>query len=266
MIPKIIHYCWFGGKPLPELAQKCISSWKKYCPDYEIILWNESNVDISSVAYMKEAYEEKAWAFVSDVVRLQAVMNYGGIYLDTDVELVKPLDDLLCNNAFAGIEENDKYIVTLGLGFGAQKGSAFVAVLLKDYENRHFRSSDGTIDRTAAPTLQNSLICSMGFNGKNENQQVLDAVVFSTEYFCPKSQRTGIINLTDRSYSIHHFEGSWKTSEERRYIEYKHELLQKYGSFFGNIIWTVFRLLYKLKKTGMKNTIRLIHKKIKEQK
>lgn len=264
MIPKIIHYCWFGGKPLTELAQKCIASWKKHCPDYEIIRWDESNVDISSVAYMKEAYEEKAWAFVSDVVRLQAVMNYGGIYLDTDVELVKPLDDLLCNKAFAGIEENDKYIVALGLGFGAQKGSEFVAALLKDYENRHFRNSDGTIDRTAAPTFQNSLMCSMGFNGKNENQQVSDAAVFSSEYFCPKSQRTGILKLTDRSYSIHHFDGSWKTPEELQYIEHKHIFFQKYGSFFGNIIWTFYRLFFNLKKNGVKKTMKLIIKNLKK--
>ncbi|MCM1577549.1 MAG: glycosyl transferase [Ruminococcus sp.] len=263
MIPKIIHYCWFGGKPLTELAQRCIASWKKFCPDYEIIRWDESNMDISSIAYMKEAYEEKAWAFVSDVARLQAVMKYGGIYLDTDVELIKPLDDLLSNNAFAAIEENDRYFVALGLGFGAQKGSEFVKALLESYEGRHFRQEDGTSDRTAAPLYQSGLMQSMGFNGKNENQQVADALIYSSEYFCPKSQRTGVLKITDRSYSIHHYNGSWKTREEISYIKCKHKILQNFGSFPGNIIWTFYRVIYKLKKTGVRNTMRLISKKIK---
>ena len=116
-IPKIIHYCWFGGKPLPNTAIKCIRSWKKHCPDYEIHCWNEKNFDINVCPYVKEAYEEKAWAFVSDYARLWIIYNYGGIYLDTDVELLKNIDNLLKYDVFMGFE-NKQYVNT-GVGFWA---------------------------------------------------------------------------------------------------------------------------------------------------
>ena len=119
MIPKKIHYCWFGGNPLPELAIKCLESWKKYCPDYEIIEWNETNFNLDSCEYVREAYQAKKWAFVSDYARLKVVYDNGGIYLDTDVELIKSLDRLLKNKSFFGTETTG--VVATGLGFGAEK-------------------------------------------------------------------------------------------------------------------------------------------------
>jgi len=213
MIPKVIHYCWFGGGPLPELAEKCIASWKKYCPDYEIKRWDETNVDISSIDYMREAFEEKAWAFVSDVAKLQVIFERGGIYLDTDVEVVRPLDDLLQNSAFVGIEDSKR--ITVGLGFGAEAGHQLIGELLNDYRTRHFRREDGTLDRTPAPALQYPYFVKNGFDGKNVKQAVLGATIYPTEYFCPMSNKTGIITLTENTYSIHHFAASWFTEDEQ---------------------------------------------------
>lgn len=136
MIPKIIHYCWFGGQPKPEMVLKCIESWKKYCPDWEIIEWNESNFDVSQHPYMKEAYERKKWAFVSDVARLLLVYNYGGIYLDTDVELHESLNELLIERAFF-VFESDVYINT-GVGFGCEKEHKSVETMLHYYDKRNF--------------------------------------------------------------------------------------------------------------------------------
>lgn len=262
MIPKKIHYCWFGGNPLPESAQKCIASWKKYCPDYEIIEWNEKNVDVSSVAYMKEAYEEKAWGFVPDVARLQIIFNNGGIYLDTDVEIVRPFDNLLLHEAFAGIEKtNNGNYVALGLGFGAEKGSDFVSALLKEYETLHFKNADGTTNRVASPTLQSNIMRAMGFNGKDENQEISGAVIYSSKYFCPLSYTTGILNLDKCSYSIHHYMASWLTQDERDRLMQRHNIYKKYGSFLGSAVWNLFRFKDKVKKIGFFNTIKLLVKK-----
>jgi len=148
-IPKVIHYCWFGGNEKSKLIKKCIDSWKKYCPDYEIKEWNESNFDIEINNYVKEAYEAKKWAFVSDYARLWIVYNYGGIYLDTDVELIKSLDNLLNYKAYFGSE--DGKLINTGLGFGAIKDNEFVKKIKDDYEYIHFIKDDGTYDITPCP-------------------------------------------------------------------------------------------------------------------
>lgn len=145
MIPKIIHYCWFGGNPLPELAKKCIASWKLYCPDYEIKEWNESNFDLDCCDYVREAYQSKKWAFVSDVARLHALVTEGGIYMDTDVEVIKPLDNLLKYNAVSGFE-TEKTIQT-GL-IASEKENSMLQEMLASYEDDHFILSDGTMDKT----------------------------------------------------------------------------------------------------------------------
>lgn len=137
MIPKVIHYCWFGGNPLPYEVKKCIKSWEKMCPDYEIKQWNESNFDISDNTFARVAYENKAWAFVSDYARLKIVFDYGGIYLDTDVELLKSLDHLLDNKCYIGIQQAQSLCQT-GLGFGAEKNSYIVEKMLEKYSNIEF--------------------------------------------------------------------------------------------------------------------------------
>lgn len=248
MIPKVIHYCWFGGKPLPELAQKCITSWKKCCPDYEIKQWNETNVDLSSFDYMREAYEEKAWGFVPDVARLQIIYEYGGIYLDTDVEILRSFDPLLCNGAFMGLEDG-KY-VALGLGFGAEKKHPLIKSLLDDYKGRHFRKADGTLDRTAAPLVQSVFFRKVGLIERDIQQEFCDAIVYPSEYFCPKSSRTGILNLTDHTYSIHHYDGSWLTDEERAKTLVRYRIFQKWGCM-AEAVWLPVRIKMKIQEAGV---------------
>ena len=151
MLPKKIHYCWFGGNELPDLAIKCIESWKQYCPDYEIIEWNETNFDLECCDFVKEAYKAKKWAFVSDYARLKVVYDNGGIYLDTDVELVKPLDILLQEKCYFG-EETTGYVNT-GLGFGAEKHNPTIDLLLKEYCNKHFTNDDGSYNMDPCPII-----------------------------------------------------------------------------------------------------------------
>ena len=212
MIPKIIHYCWFGGNPLPELAKKCIDSWKKYCPDYEIIEWNETNFDYRQYRYAQEAYEAKKWAFVSDVARLYAMVNYGGVYMDTDVEVLKPLDDILEHGAVSGFEAIDR--IPTGL-MACQKGHPLFSELLEDYNNRCFIQENGEYDLTTNVTTITNICLKHGLILNNTKQTIADFTLFPCEYFCPKDSLTKITTITDNTYTIHHFDGSWVSDEEK---------------------------------------------------
>ena len=170
MIPKVIHYCWFGGNPLPEDAKKCLASWKKHCPEYEIIEWNESNFDVNSNCYIKEAYEAKKYAFVTDYVRLFVMYEYGGIYMDTDVELVKNLDDFLKNRAFSGFESSNS--IPTGI-MASVKHFKLFGDLLEYYENRHFLNDDGSYD-TTTNTVTITKMCKKYGLVLNNKYQVID--------------------------------------------------------------------------------------------
>ena len=139
-IPKILHYCWFGGAPKPKNIQNCIRSWKKYCPDYEIIEWNEQNFDVSQSLYPRQAYDARRWAFVADYARLKILYEQGGIYMDTDVELLRPLDDLLAYPAFFGFQHNNE--VATGLGFGAEARSPVVKISVRSPGNAAITKRD----------------------------------------------------------------------------------------------------------------------------
>ncbi len=217
MIPKKIHYCWFGGKPLPKLAIDCIESWKKYCPDYEIIRWDETNYDISKNAYVKEAYEAKKYAFVTDVVRLEVLVNEGGIYMDTDVEVLKPLDNLLELSAFSGFESDTK--IPTGI-MAAEKGQKLFVELLKEYDNCHFKKNDGTYDLTTNVVRITNTCKKYGLVQNNTLQTVNGFTLFPKDYFCPKDIETRKLNITDNTYTIHHFDGSWLSKKEK-YISHK---------------------------------------------
>ena len=223
MIPKKIHYCWFGGNPLPELAVKCIESWRKYCPDYEIIEWNESNYDVTQNGYMRQAYENKRWGFVPDYARLDIIYNHGGIYLDTDVELIKPIDDLLDMNAFAGVEQNSKY-VALGLGFGAVKGHETIKAM-RDYYNELSFVVNGELNLTPAPQINTRVLSGMGYQFSPTVMNSCDITVFPAEYFCPINYDTNELTITDNTYSIHHYTASWYDESQR----YALKLKRKFG-------------------------------------
>lgn len=224
-IPKRIHYCWFGGNALPELAQKCIASWRKHCPDYEIIEWNESNFDINSCDYVREAYEARKWAFVSDVVRLYAIVNYGGIYMDTDVEVLKSLDDILMYEAVSGFESRDR--VPTGL-MACQKGHPFFVELLHDYDNAHFINEDGSLDTTTNVVRITNKCLKYGLKLDDSLQTVQGFTLFPHDYFCPKDALSKELVITDNTYVIHHFDGSWLSEEDK----YEGTLRCKYGKIF----------------------------------
>ncbi len=212
MIPKKIHYCWFGGNPLPELAQKCIESWKKYCPDYEIIEWNEKNFDVNCNRYCAEAYAAKKWAFVSDVARLYALVHEGGIYMDTDVEVTKPLDAFLELDAFSGFESFDR--IPTGI-MAAAKGHVLFTELLNDYENDGFFNEDGTPNLTTNVTRITNNCLKHGLILNNTKQTVNGFTLFPNDYFCPKDCETKIVTITENTHTIHHFDGSWLSAEDK---------------------------------------------------
>ncbi len=220
MIPKIIHYCWFGGNPLPELAKKCIASWKKYCPDYEIIEWNESNYDISSAPlYVRQAYEAKKWAFATDYIRYDVLYKMGGVYFDVDVELIKPIDNLLIKGAFMGCEnDGDEIAINPGIGLAFEKENPLVKEIIDFYHTIKFIKDDGTQNLETVVIYTTKILLSKGLKRENTIQNVMGISIYPTEYFCPKDFETGELNLTDNTYSIHHFDASWFT-EEQKYIQ-----------------------------------------------
>jgi len=207
-IPKIIHYCWFGGNPLPEEARRCMASWKKFCPDYEIREWNDSNFDVSQNQYAAEAFAAKKWAFVSDYARLKVLYDYGGIYLDVDVELLRPFDDLLSLKGFLGFQS--RLEVNSGLGFGAEPHNPAIEAMLHGYDNTPFLLPDGSFDLLPCPQRNTQSLEALGLKPNGKKQSLDGFVVFPPEVFCPQHYITGKLHVTPATYSIHHFQGSWK--------------------------------------------------------
>lgn len=217
MIPKTIHYCWFGRNPKPALAQKCIQSWKKHCPDYTIMEWNEDNYDISSAPlYVRQAYGAKKWAFVTDYVRLHVVHDHGGIYMDTDVELKKNPDALLEYSAYFGFE--DGQYVNTGLGFGAIPGHPFLKEIMADYEGIPFINEDGSINTETCPIRNTKVLLRHGLR-QDDSRQVLagDVLILPSIYLCPLSYQTGKRRFSPHTLSIHWFDASWRTPAEKAY-------------------------------------------------
>ena len=232
MIPKIIHYCWFGGKPLSKLTKKCIKSWKKYCPDYQIIEWNETNFDVNCNPYVKEAYQAKKWAFVSDVARLHALVSMGGIYMDTDVELLKPLNDFLSLEAFSGFESEDK--IPTGL-MASEKGQVLFQELLNDYNEASFYNEDGTLNLTTNVVRITNVCLKYGLILNNQKQTVNGFTLFPSEYFCPKNIHTGDIVITQNTYAIHYFDGSWLPARKRFIVRLQKLFGYKFVRFLAKI-------------------------------
>lgn len=216
MIPKVIHYCWFGRGEMPELALKCIESWHKYMPDYEYILWNEDNFDINSNRYVKEAYEAKKYAFVTDFVRLHALYNEGGIYMDTDVEVLKPYDDLLGLSAFTGYEGSKHHPPVTGTIASEPQGE-WVKEQLDSYDNARFIRPDGSMDLTTNTIRISEIMKKGGFISDGTRKEYKGMTVFPTEFFCPR-QTTGEVLITPDTYCDHHFMGSWDDSRNKSFL------------------------------------------------
>lgn len=205
MIPKIIHYCWFGQGDKPKLAEKCINSWKKYCPDYEIIEWNEDNFDVNQNAYTQYCYEKQKYAFLSDYARLMIIEEYGGIYFDTDVEVIKPIDDLLMNDVFLGFE-NKEYINT-GLGFGGVAHHEVLQALIAEY--KCFFEKDDDIKFLKCTELNTRALVKLGLEKNGEMQIIAHAKIYPKEYFNPYDDPTGKLEKTNNTLSIHWYSKSW---------------------------------------------------------
>lgn len=219
MIPKIIHYCWFGRGPLPELAQKCIASWKKYLPDYEIKEWNEDNFDVNIIPYTTEAYKAKKYAFVSDYARFWILYKYGGIYFDTDVEVIRPIDDIIEKGNFMGFETDPKpqlkadaseASINPGLGMGVAPGLGIIKKMLDFYEGRHFEFIPGGIGQLTIVHITTEVLLKAGLKLQQGIQQVDDMWIYPAEYFCPINLKTGRIHVRPNTRTIHHYAGTWQ--------------------------------------------------------
>lgn len=228
-IPKIIHYCWFGGKPLPKMAKKCIKSWKKYLPDYEIKEWNESNFDVNCIPYVKEAYEAKKYAFVSDYARFWILYNYGGLYFDTDVEVIRPLDDIISKGPFMGCQNKydpklpvNNLAVAPGLGLGAYPNQILYKELLEIYKNLRFFNGDGSLNTKTIVHYTTELLIEHGLKNSPNIQFVVDNYIYPWDYFCPMSPAL-VLEITDNTRSIHLFSATWETPAVRfrKYIKRK---------------------------------------------
>lgn len=230
MIPKVIHYCWFGRNHKNKDVLRCIESWKKYLPDYEIREWNEDNYDIAKCQYMEDAYREKKWAFVSDYCRLDVIYQYGGIYLDTDVEVLKSFDDLLYNEFYCGFESRDVKVqkrwgmnleqsVNFGIGYGAEMRHPILKEMLDLYDTLNFYNEDGTLNLLSCPVYQTNVLLKHGLIQDGKTQQINGGVVYSAEFFCPQSNLSEeMLFLTTNSYSIHHFSNSWSNHKTKQAI------------------------------------------------
>lgn len=236
MVNKIIHYCWFGKNPLPIEAIECIESWKAKCPDYEIVEWNESNFDIHFCKYCQLAYDEKKFAFVSDVARYWIMYNYGGVYLDVDVELIRNIDELLEHNLM-GFEDGE--MVNPGLIMAMEPKNLFCKKIL-DY---YISLNDFTINHTVV-NITTDFLKEQGLIQNDSFQIVDDIAIYPTDFFNPKGKNYGKVKITKNTYSIHHYNASWKTKKEK--------ILQNYRSLFGRklgtIIFSFVHPVYALKK------------------
>ncbi len=212
MIPKKIHYCWFGRGEKSRLIKKCIASWEKFCPDYEIIEWNEDNFDININRYVSEAYKHKKYAFVADYARLYALYDEGGIYFDTDVELIKSPDELLNNKAFSGFE-NEEYVATWSMG--SEKNFFLWKEFMQYYDNIAFVKENGEFDTTSNVRILTEKLINIGMVANGELQLVENFKVYPFDYFSPLEDSTGIMRKTDNTVCIHWFDKSWFDRKHR---------------------------------------------------
>ena len=237
MIPKKIHYCWFGRNPLNKTAIKCIESWKKYNPDFEIHEWNEDNYDVYKISYSSQAYHAKKYAFVSDFARFDILFNEGGIYLDVDVELLKPLDPLLENDAYIGFEE-EKY-VNPGLGFGCISGHPLIGEIIKNYKKRDFLKSDGKYDYTTIVHTVSDILYSKGLINNNQLQTIENCTIYPKDFFQPIDMNTQKLIITNNTISIHHYASSWYPTHRK--------ILQRLAKLAGPKVKNLVRKIIKRK-------------------
>ena len=217
MIPRVIHYCWFGRNPLPKSAVKCINSWRKFFPDYEIKEWNEDNFDVNSIPYTSEAYQARKYAFVSDYARFWILYHYGGVYFDTDVEVIKPIDDIIEQGPFMGIEvecgfQKSYPMIAPGLGMAVEAGHILYKKMIDYYLDLHFWREGRMLNHETMVPRTTRFLVEMGLQPHNDFQQVAGIYIYPIDFFNPLESLTGRLNKTDRTRSIHWYMASWQDS------------------------------------------------------
>lgn len=227
MIPKKIHYCWFGKNDIPSQCRLWMDSWKRFCPDYEIVRWDESNYDVTKNKYMKKAYECGVWAYASDYARLDILFREGGIFLDTDVELVRSLDDLLYQPAFAGIEASGN--INAGLGLGAVAGHEMTGRLHDIYETEEFINNGGGYGMKACPAVQRRLFDDCGYIHNGRYQVINGMTIYPEVVLSGMNSVTGAVHITDYTYAIHHYAGTWISKQRREDQDRIKELYRNIG-------------------------------------
>ena len=293
IIPKTIHYCWFGDNKLSELNKKCINSWKKFLPDYEIFEWNDKNYDFNVCKYVKEAYERKKWAFVSDYARFDILYNHGGIYFDTDVELVKPIDDILDKGPFMALEMGkfslNKYdanslkkvkyddvnrftieigfSIAPGLGLSVYKKHKIYKTILDKYAKRSFIDGYGKNNYMTICDFVTEIIVKEGIKNDNGIGLVDDIIIYPADYFCPKDSDSEIMKITENTRAIHHYGATWRTPVENKIHKILSKCIQKYGKDKGRKTAQIRALPYsiinKIQQKGFIWTIKFIINKLK---
>lgn len=229
-IPKIIHYCWFGGKPLPRSAEKCIASWKKFLPEYEIRRWDESNFDVNAIPYTCEAYAAGKYAFVSDYARFWILYHNGGVYFDTDVEVIRNMDDVLSGGNFLGVEQqnDEKITVAPGLGIGVVRENALFGEMIEVYSHAHFLNDDGTPCLKNIVEITTEQLQKYGLRNIPEIQECCGFTIYPKDYFCPIDYDTRELVITENTRTIHHYAESWVPRSAR----FKNALRRIFGKRF----------------------------------
>ena len=214
MIPNVIHYCWFGRNPLPDSARKCIASWRKFFPGYEIKEWNEDNFDVDAIQYTHDAYIAKKYAFVSDYARFWILYKFGGLYFDTDVEIIKSFDSIIAKGPFIGVENDGiargrAFSINPGLGMGAVSGMEVYRCILEKFHQMEFYSEDGTYNAFTMVPMVTDLYVALGFRNKGEVECIAETCIYPQEYFNPFDDLTGKLVITPNTYSIHWYSKTW---------------------------------------------------------
>jgi mannosyltransferase OCH1-like enzyme len=265
MIPKIIHYCWFGGNPIPQEHAAYIEGWRRLLPGYEFKRWDEGNFDISIVSFTAQVAATKKWGFIVDYIRAWTVFNYGGIYIDTDVELLKSLDDLLESNICLSGFENEKFI-NPGNIFAGEKGCVIAKELMDFYASYNFIGENGEPNLTPSPKIFTDLLLKYGLKQNGAYQVLKDGIftAYPAEYFCPMQYLTGKLTITKNTYSIHHYDGSWLTEEQKNDNRIVHTIYRKFGDtilskFLKILVLTKKRIKHEGIITAIRALIKSVH-------
>lgn len=266
MIPKVIHYCWFGRNALPEMALKCIESWKKFFPEYEIKEWNEDNFDIESCDYVREAYGAKKWAFVSDYARFKIIFENGGIYFDTDVEIINYMNDIIEKGAFFGRERvASSNPVNAGLGFAAEAYNPIYEEIIKDYEESHFIDELGNANMMTVVERVTQILQKHGLRDEPIFQNIEGISIYPNDFFCPFDYNTNELKLTNNTRTIHWYDASWldKKMQKRRNVCIK--LQRRFRGKIGERLSKIYTSISYYWEWICTGNYRLIYNKVKER-